>query len=143
MKSGDAAPPSPLAELLRHIEQTTVRQVGVPVAGGTAGAVDVVMEPGQLRYFRSTWWWLRVARQLTVSQAQLPDNAGPLNSDRLVLRALHTLRDLSPAYLNRYMVYVDALMALDQARAGTAAAPVKLKRRGNARKRKAGRGKAE
>jgi hypothetical protein len=115
MKAGDAAQPGPLAELVRHIEETRLRRIGTPADGGTAGAAHTAVEPADLRYFRSTWSRLRVERQLTQSQAQVPENAGPLHSDRLVLRALQTLRELSPAYLNRYMAYVDTLMGLEQA----------------------------
>jgi hypothetical protein len=61
---------------------------------------------------------------MTQSLAQVPENAGPLNSDRLVLRVLQTLREVSPAYLNRYVAYLDALMWLDQARAGGLPTPV-------------------
>ena len=57
-------------------------------------------------------------RQLTQSLAKLPENAGPLNSNLLVLRALTRLRELSPAYLNRFMAYADALLWLDDADAG-------------------------
>jgi hypothetical protein len=142
MNAGDAAQPGPLAELVRHIERTRLSRTGTPVAdsaAGAAGAAGGALDPGDLRYFRRTWSRLRVERQLTRSQAQVPENAGPLNSDRLVLRALQTLRELSPDYLNRYMAYVDTLMWLDQAQIGMAAAPALHARADNDKKRKPGR----
>jgi hypothetical protein len=54
---------------------------------------------------------------------------------------LQTLRELSPAYLNRYMAYVDTLMGLEQARASGPAAPVHTAPAADS-KRKPARGKA-
>ncbi|NRF67582.1 DUF2894 domain-containing protein [Aquincola sp. S2] len=68
-----------------------------------------------LAYFRSTWARLRIHRQLRQSLAKVPENAGPLNSHRLVLRALQAMREVSPAYLDRFMPYVDALLWLELA----------------------------
>jgi hypothetical protein len=124
MSAGEAPPPGPLAELLRHIEQTRLGRGGAQADNGGRRAAVPAVQPGDLRYFRSTWSRLRVERQLTQSLAQVPENAGPLNSDRLVLRALQTLRDLSPAYLNRYVAYLDTLMWLDQTHASRLPAPV-------------------
>ena len=91
-----------------------------------------------LGYFRSTWARLAVHRSLNQSRAKTPKNAGPLNSHRLVLRALEVMREASPEYLNRFVGYVDALLALDgmggpppavPAPAPAAAAPAEKKRR--------------
>ena len=142
MNAPDAAQPGPLADLVRHIEQSRLRRTGTSVADGAAGVAGPALEPGDLRYFRSTWSRLRVERQLTRSQAQVPENAGPLNSDRLVLRALQTLRELSSDYLNRYMDYVDTLMWLDQAQHGMVVAPALSVRADSDKKRKPGRGRA-
>jgi hypothetical protein len=142
-EAGDAAPPGPLAELVRHIEATSLRRLGEQPVDGAGRAIGAPPEPGDLRYFRSTWSRLRVERQLTQSQAQLPENAGPLHSDRLVLSALQTLHALSPAYLNRYMGYIDTLMWLDQRRAGLATAPAPAVSGAKDRKRRPARGKAE
>jgi hypothetical protein len=145
--ASDPAQPGPLADLLRHIEQSRLQGAGTPAADGTAGAavtagaISAAVGPGDLRYFRSTWSRLRIDRQLTQSQAQVPENAGPLHSDRLVLRALQTLRELSPAYLNRYMAYVDTLMGLEQARASLPAAPANTAPAADSQ-RKPARGKA-
>jgi hypothetical protein len=74
--------------------------------------------PGELRAareFRATWARLSANQRLTQSQAQVPENAGPLNSQHLVHRALTLMRDLSPEYLNRFIAQVDALLWLEQA----------------------------
>ncbi len=121
--------PRPLADLVqRHLQRRA--------AQADEGA------PGELpalQFFRDTWARLRVRRQLNLSLAKVPENAGPLHSDRLVLRALQTMQALSPAYLNRYMAYVDALLWLDAAQGGRVAAPSHVARGDSDRKRKPGR----
>lgn len=82
-----------------------------PQHGPHPAATD---ELKSLRYFRDTWAQLSVEQQLTEALAQAPENAGPLNSHRLVLRALEHMRDVSPDYLKRFMAYIDALLWLEQ-----------------------------
>ena len=63
-----------------------------------------------------------IEQQLAQALASAPENAGPLNSHRLVLRALERMRDLAPDYLHRFIVYADALCWLEDAERGMAAA---------------------
>ena len=100
-----------LADLTRHLAQHSAptgddRPVQAPGARGELKA---------MRYFRKTWSTLAVARQLTQAIEQAPENAGPLNSHRLVLSSLALMRDISPDYLGRFMSYADTLLWLDQA----------------------------
>lgn len=74
-----------------------------------------------LRDFRSTWSRLSAERRLSQSLSVVPDNAGPLNSQQLVHRALRLMRELSPGYLDRFVQQVDALLWLDQLNAAAAA----------------------
>ena len=71
-----------------------------------------------LRYLRTTWSRLSTERQLLQALATVPENAGPLNSHQLVHRSLALMRELSPAYLHRFMPYVDTLLWLDHAKGG-------------------------
>jgi hypothetical protein len=107
----------PLAELLDHLAAHTPALVGERAAAGDG--VDIaghpVTELKTLRYFRSTWTRLSAQQRLTQSLAQVPANAGPLNSHHLVHRALTLMRDASPQYLDRFISYVDALLWLDRA----------------------------
>ena len=64
-------------------------------------------------------------RQIALSQDQAPENPGPLNSHLLVLRTLRRMRDLAPAYLERFMAHAQALMWLDQAKPRSMVAPGK------------------
>jgi hypothetical protein len=64
------------------------------------------------------WSKLSAGRQLRQSLAQVPGNAGPLNSSRLVHRALSLMNELSPEYLQHFLVYVETLSALGELGAG-------------------------
>jgi hypothetical protein len=68
--------------------------------------------------FQGTWSRLRVEQRLRQALAQVPAQAGPLHSARIVSRALQTLHDLSPAYLDAFMTHVDALQWMEQASGG-------------------------
>jgi hypothetical protein len=114
----------PLAELLaaldgRHVLQASptadAAALAPPLAAGAASELKT------LRDFRDTWTRLSVDRQLSRSQDKAPENPGPLNSHLLVLRALRRMQDISPAYLERFVGHVEALMWLDQARVPSAA----------------------
>lgn len=102
---------TPLAGLIRYIEHHAPEHAG---NGGAASSVPR-SELKSLRYFRNTWSKLSVDKQVAQAMEQAPENAGPLNSQHLVLRSLALMRDTSPDYLNRFMSYVDTLLCLDQA----------------------------
>ena len=110
--ASNAAPmPGPLASLLRS-----------PSAADRAGL------PPELRAvqrFASTWAQLRVDQQLRRSLTRQPDNAGPLNSQRLMLQTLQQLRGLSPAYLQRFMAHAEALLWLQDSSAVSTTNPGK------------------
>ncbi|RZL64144.1 MAG: DUF2894 domain-containing protein [Variovorax sp.] len=92
-----------------------------PGLGELAAQMARPASPGHedtLNYLRSTWSRLSTERQLTQALATVPENAGPLNSHQLVHRSLALMRELSPAYLHRFMPYVDTLLWLDQAKGG-------------------------
>lgn len=95
-----------LADLLAHVAERT---------GVAEGAARSAADLKSLRYFRSTWSRLSADRRLNQSQAKVPENAGPLNSQHLVHRAITLMRDASPDYLNRLMSYVDTLSWIEQA----------------------------
>ena len=78
-----------------------------------------------LRQFRSAWSKLGIEQQLSEALTQAPENAGPLNSHLLVLRALERMRDVSPGYLNPFMSYVDALLWLELVDVGGVGAAVR------------------
>ena len=69
----------------------------------------------KVQQFRKQLRKISLQRQVSQAIAQAPQNAGPINSHMLVLRALGLMRDISPDYLNRFMTYVDTLLRLDEA----------------------------
>jgi hypothetical protein len=66
-------------------------------------------------YFRNEWSKLSTEQQLTQTLAQAPENAGPMNSQHLVLRSLERMRDIAPDYLQGFMSYIDTLIWLEHA----------------------------
>ncbi len=94
-----------------------------------------------LEYFRETWSKLSTDGNLRQSLAQVPENAGPLNSSHLVHRALSLMHDVSPDYLRHFLRHADALSWLEDmettgvlgnkpaARAATVAKPSRAKAR--------------
>jgi hypothetical protein len=70
-----------------------------------------------LPYFRRTWSKLNADQRLAQSRSSLPQNAGPLNSQHVVHRSLALMRELSPAYFERFIAYADALLWIEQTQA--------------------------
>ncbi|UCV30253.1 DUF2894 domain-containing protein [Ferribacterium limneticum] len=131
---------SPLAELLTYISQQTHGQPeAAPPANEASGssedfprsAVNRDFRPNSktpsagrspqapelksVTYFRDEWSKLSTEQQLTQTLAQAPDNAGPMNSQHLVLRSLERMRDIAPDYLQGFMSYIDTLIWLEHA----------------------------
>lgn len=67
--------------------------------------------------FQGTWARLRADQRLREALAQVPAQAGPLNSSHVVHRALQELHTLSPAYLDAFLRQLDTLAWLERARA--------------------------
>lgn len=137
--SPQTAAPSPLAELLAHLARQNRAAFAGPQPAGTAAAPA---ELKALSVFRESWSKLRVDQQFHQALADEPENAGPLNSHLLVLRALRRMRDISPGYLKHFMAYADALLWLEQADGGAKPAPKNIVLGERDKKpRKAARGK--
>ncbi len=114
------APPAPARGPLGRLADT----LGQGQADG-APAAPLTTSPGQpapeaappelqaLQRFRSTWSRLAAEERVQQALAQVPPQAGPLNSSQLVYRALLLMRDTAPEYLQRFVPYVDALLWLD------------------------------
>ena len=120
----DPPPHTTLAQLAEHIARHASSR-------GDRSATD---ELKTLEFFRNTWSRLSAQRRITQSLEKLPQNAGPLNSHNLVHQSLTLMRELSPEYLNRFISYVDALLWVDQANAGTASTAADAPRAEGAKK---------
>ena len=91
--------PSPLARLNQELAAAALPDGGLRSARG----------------FLEVWSRNSAEDEVTRAVAQGPENAGPLNSHRLVLRTLALMRDLSPDYLRRFLSHADTLLWLEQA----------------------------
>ncbi len=97
-----------LCDLLNHIDRQ-------PAGTERPAAAAAPRELKTVHRARDTWTRLRLERQLAWSMARLPDNAGPLNSHRLVLRCLQRLQSISPPYLAHLLSQLDTWVWLEQA----------------------------
>ncbi|MBN3749113.1 DUF2894 domain-containing protein [Burkholderia sp. Se-20373] len=133
------------AEVVARADQTTPAggAAGAPARGALAELVERLardaqadrrgLDPELVDYFRTMWSKVRTEQQYRQSLDQVPRNAGPLNSNSLVHRSLATMRELSPAYLQQFLSYVDALAWLEDL-AGGGAQPEKEAPRAKAAK---------
>lgn len=117
--------PSTLAGLLAYLaDPGPDAPDGEPTWNRDAlGLREAYPDVQMLEYFRAVWSRVSADRQVRQSQQQVHKNAGPLNSNQLVHRALSLMRELSPGYLQQFLSYTDALMWMEQIHAATAPAP--------------------
>lgn len=109
---------NPLADLLAHITQHASEQPEAPQLRSIAR-------------FQDTWARLSTEQQLTQTLAQAPENAGPMNSQHLVLRSLQRMLDIAPDYLQSFMSYIDTLIWLESAARPSAGERENKQRTGN------------
>ncbi|VVE05959.1 hypothetical protein PAQ31011_02393 [Pandoraea aquatica] len=110
----DTLTPSPTTSTA-SAKRTVAKPAPSPVAiTPTVIATDDAFEDlDVLEYFRETWSKLSTDGNLRQSLAQVPENAGPLNSSHLVHRALSLMHDVSPDYLRHFLRHADALSWLE------------------------------
>ncbi|MBL8429754.1 MAG: DUF2894 domain-containing protein [Dechloromonas sp.] len=130
-ETASTSAPSPLADLLAYIsgqshgqpdarqaanDTSTVNRKNRPKSKSTSAAPrQQGPELKSVAIFRNEWSKLSTEQQLTQTLAQAPENAGPMNSQHLVLRSLELMRDISPDYLQGFMSYIDTLIWLEHA----------------------------
>ena len=108
-----AAPPSPLAQLNAHIAQAS--QAAREVEGMGAVGADTWPELRSAQRFRETWERIAAETQVQQAQDRAPQNAGPLNPERLIVHTLARMGECSPHYLRRFLAHTETLMWLEQA----------------------------
>ena len=119
---------APLSQLNRYLQARTEGDATPGLAGGGARMPDMK----SVRRFSEVWSKISAEQQVAQALVRGPENAGPLNSHRLMLRALRLMRGLSPDYTQRFMAQMDALLWLEQVHAKatpTAARSVRKSRR--------------
>ncbi|WP_441631456.1 DUF2894 domain-containing protein [Cupriavidus sp. YAF13] len=120
--SPGAPPRGPLAGLINYMAIRAPADRGAPATIAAVPRRASLPDMEVLDYFRETWSRVSTDRRLRQSLEQVPDNAGPLNSSRLVHRSLSLMRELSPEYLHQFLSYVDALSWMEQMNGGGAMA---------------------
>ena len=127
-------PVTPLVALNRHIRAAS--GVAAPEQGDHAppGTSQARPELKSVQRFRESWSRICAEDTLAQAVARGPEDAGPLNSHRLMLRTLTLMHALSPDYLRRYLSQAESLLWLEQARGkpGRPAARSAPPRRGRA-----------
>ena len=78
-------------------------------------AISNKPELKSLKQFKDTLAKEHAIKRVSDAIANAPENAGPLNPEKLAIRSLTAIRDLSPDYLNRFIAYMDTLLWLEQA----------------------------
>ena len=117
-------PPTPsqtLRALRARLEPTQAESAN---AAAPAKATDASAAPRDLKtvqQHRAAWTQLRAEQRVAQAHTALPDQAGPLNSQLLLHRALTLMRETAPGYLQHFMGQAEALMWLEQAFAAPAA----------------------
>ncbi|WP_422648668.1 DUF2894 domain-containing protein [Cupriavidus sp. H18C1] len=112
----------PLAALARELRGDVDGQGADPAAISTVTATATAIaprhppqpDPALVEYVRQTWTRLSAERAWRQSFERVPENAGPLNSNHLIHRALSAMRELSPGYLQQLLSYVDTLSRLER-----------------------------
>lgn len=92
--------------------------LGALLAAFPASANDDPGAPQDLKVVqrhRAAWTQLRAELRVAQTQSTLPEQAGPLNSQRLLHRALAFMQATAPAYLQQLTAQAEALMWLEHA----------------------------
>lgn len=105
--------PSALALLNAELAQRS----GTAATAGAEGLQPNAPLPelASVRRFGQTWAKVATEQQMIEALAKAPKNAGPLNSHRLMLRALTQMRRLSPDYLRLFLAQMEALLWVEDA----------------------------
>lgn len=106
----DPVAPGPLVEVTALLGGIARQRHGTTSAGE-------VQEMAMLGELRRLWAQVRSESQLRRSLQDLPEDAGPLNSGKLVHRALNLMGGLSPQYLRHFLAHLDTLAWIGQVEA--------------------------
>jgi len=111
---------SKLKALNRQLQQRTGISRQAPVTVQQSGQQtepvsedkNTKSELQALKHYQQLFEKMAVERLLNKVMQEIPENAGPLNPERVVIRCLSTLQDISPSYAMRLMGYYESLISL-------------------------------
>ena len=146
--SGNAAgTASSFVDSLREQESDIRSTYGSAIDSSGAGltlnkAVDAEMaqlarpmnELESVRRYRESWVRINSDKLVTRAVEEGFDDPGPLNQEMLATRSLSIMREISPAYVNHFVSYVETLLWLEKA--ATQAASSRKSRAGKKRRSK-------
>lgn len=121
---------SPLAQLNRDLSARGEAEADTARAGDGASLSDMK----SVRQFSEVWSKISAEQQMVQALHRGPENAGPLNAHKLVLRTLSLMRTLSPDYLRRFMSQMDSLLWLEHASAKASTPAARTARKGRTAK---------
>ncbi|MCP5018741.1 MAG: DUF2894 domain-containing protein [Ketobacter sp.] len=121
----DAAEDHSFEGLLRKQEVDALKLFEDEDAVADLDALLPVGELKALKEFRESWAKRSTEKAVLKALDEAPEDAGPLNSHRLVVRSLIAMQDISPEYLGRFVNHIEALLWLEQAGARMLAGDVK------------------
>lgn len=101
--------------LLRKQEVDALKQVEDDVAIAELDALLPVGELKALQDIRETWAKRSTEKAVAKALDEAPEDAGPLNAHRLVVRSLMAMQEVSPEYLGRFVNQIETLLWLEQA----------------------------
>lgn len=112
---------------VRSLERRLARKPSGPLVSAlteriTRGYCAEQQRSGELestRRLRDSLARINADKLLALALKDAPDNPGPLNPEMLAIRSLTVMREISPAYLGRFVPYIDTLLWLEQANART------------------------
>lgn len=107
-----AAPTSPTALLAALVQEMAPARMA-DSGSGRSTALEPSGESPRVAQFRRQLRQISVQKRVSKAIAQAPQNAGPINSHMLVLRALELMRANAPNYLQRFMSLADTLLCLE------------------------------
>jgi len=124
---------SPLALLNRDLLDRTEAEEGPVRVRVGVGDDARPSDMKSVRQFSEVWSRFSAQQQVTQALHRAPENAGPLNSHKLMLRSLGLMQSLSPDYLRRFLSQVDSLLWLEQASSKPSGSAAKPGRKGRPR----------
>jgi hypothetical protein len=115
---GDSGNEPSLEEQSRQCEREITESTGQKTSDTQSALSNFFLgDPAELkssRKLRESMLKRRVDRLIAKAVAAMPEDPGPLNPQMLAIRSLTTLGDLSPAYLSRFVPYIESLHCLEQ-----------------------------
>ena len=116
LEQGDVAPAAEDSSLTALMQQQAMAALqqhsAVPPASLQVSSANGLRAAASLQPERSRQ---HVTQLLASLAAQAPADAGPLNSQRLVVKALQTLQEIAPEYLQHLLTQLETLQWLEQA----------------------------